>query len=78
VRRGKSHRRRSGVHCDVRVRMVHYGPAVPVASRRGRDHRVRRQWRLQTRLPGVPHRSQRPQVSSKTSSATSARGTQRL
>jgi len=46
VRRGKSHRRRSGVHCGVRVRMVHYGPAVPVASRRDRDHRICRQRRL--------------------------------
>jgi len=43
VRCGKSHRRRGGDHCDVRVRVVHYGPAVPVASRRGRDHRVCRQ-----------------------------------
>jgi len=65
VRRGKSHRRRSGVHCDVRVRVVHYGSAVPVASRRGRDHRVCRQRRLQIHLPGVPHSTQRHKVSTK-------------
>lgn len=63
VHRRKSRRRRDRAHCNVCVRMVHNGPTVSVASRRGRVHRVRRERRLPVHLSGIPHGAQRSQVS---------------